>query len=198
MLKTLFIAAGLAVSGLSAVIPNAEGEVEEFQLDKRVTTCPNYQQMVLDNHNQHRANHSANALYYNNTVAAHAQQWASQCNWQHNTQYGEGQNLAVYPTAREGIAAWYNSEEQAYNGQYGKASPDLNSFGSYGHFTQMVWKGTTSVGCATQFCSSMKNLPGFTNTYYTVCNYYPPGNYLGSFNTNVGQPRGAAVQGPVC
>ena len=45
------------------------------------------------------------------------------------------------------------------------------------HFTQLVWENTEQVGCGVacdkkDFC-------------YVTCNYYPAGNYLGQFKTNV-------------
>ena len=39
-----------------------------------------------------------------------------------------------------------------------------------GHYTQLVWKNTTEVGCAKVTCG---------NQTIWVCNYNPPGNYVG-------------------
>ena len=52
------------------------------------------------------------------------------------------------------------------------------------HFfgAQVLWKSTTSVGCAVQHCPSV---PGFGNGYFVQCNYSPPGNVLGQFPQNV-------------
>lgn len=47
-----------------------------------------------------------------------------------------------------------------------------------GHFTQVVWKGSKSFGCG---------LAIGNNKAFGVCNYYPPGNYLGQFENNVFQ-----------
>ncbi|KAJ3860063.1 CAP domain-containing protein, partial [Lentinula novae-zelandiae] len=47
---------------------------------------------------------------------------------------------------------------------------------STGHFTQVVWKSTTSVACAIATCNFLGN-----GTGYLVCRYDPPGNYLGQF-----------------
>ncbi len=41
---------------------------------------------------------------------------------------------------------------------------------SFGHYTQLVWRGTRDVGCAKVFCSGYM---------IVVCNYNPPGNVLG-------------------
>lgn len=40
-----------------------------------------------------------------------------------------------------------------------------------GHYTQIVWKNTTEVGCGKAVCSD--------NSQFWVCNYTPPGNYVG-------------------
>ncbi|KAF8978699.1 CAP domain-containing protein, partial [Cyathus striatus] len=56
-----------------------------------------------------------------------------------------------------------------------------------GHFTQVVWKSSTSIACA------IANCPAGTifnqTSKYVVCRYAPPGNYLGQFPQNVGHPQ---------
>ena len=39
-----------------------------------------------------------------------------------------------------------------------------------GHYTQMVWRDTTRLGCGEAQCKGM---------LMVVCNYDPPGNYIG-------------------
>lgn len=48
-----------------------------------------------------------------------------------------------------------------------------------GHFTQLVWKQTTKVGCGWKLCNGY--------LYYLVCRYSPTGNDwgLGQFEANV-------------
>jgi hypothetical protein len=67
----------------------------------------------------------------------------------------------------------YNHEMPYYPTPYGLDNPDTSNFGAWGHFSQIVWKGTTGVGCATSYCATLQGAT-FTN-YFTVCNYYPPG-----------------------
>jgi len=47
-------------------------------------------------------------------------------------------------------------------------------FGGCGHLTQLLWRNTQRVGCGVAECSQ-----GKTRTSYWVCNYDPPGNYIG-------------------
>lgn len=48
-----------------------------------------------------------------------------------------------------------------------------------GHYTQIVWRNTTHVGCATKVCDKNSPFQGFTRWQFWVCNYSPPGNFVG-------------------
>jgi len=63
--------------------------------------------------------------------------------------------------------------------------------------SQIVWKDTTAVGCATYYCGGgLTNFAGTSNPYFTVCNYSPPGNYAGEYGSNIGASLGkTAVAG---
>jgi pathogenesis-related protein 1 len=74
------------------------------------------------------------------------------------------------------VDAWYD-EVSNYNYNTGTS---ING-NEIGHFTQVVWKDTTAIGCGSTYCS---NLGG---TFY-VCDYYPPGNYAGEYTANVLPP----------
>ncbi|MEP2023182.1 CAP domain-containing protein, partial [Reichenbachiella sp.] len=39
-----------------------------------------------------------------------------------------------------------------------------------GHYTQIVWKNTTEIGCAKTLCDG---------SVIWICNYNPPGNFVG-------------------
>jgi len=157
---------------------------------------------VLLAHNVHRANHSAADLTYSNELANVAQQIASSCVYAHDTTVESttgngvyGQNIAAGLTADEVTDVitnlWYNNEVNAYSPYYGQANPGGN-FNDYGHFTQIVWQGTTVVGCATQDCSAngLANVGSNVPPYFTVCNYYEAGNYGGEYADNIDAPLG--------
>ena len=46
-----------------------------------------------------------------------------------------------------------------------------------GHFTQIVWKDTTDVGCGITISKDAK--------IYAVCNYSPSGNFRNEYEENV-------------
>jgi uncharacterized protein YkwD len=155
-----------------------------------------YAQRVIDHHNIHRSNHSAGSVTWDANMAAIALEIANSCNYAHNTQAGGGgygQNIAAGAPADNITSVitdiFYNNEMPNYASMYGQATPaninDEKAFDGYGHFTQIVWKGTTSVGCATVDCTGKKNGPqGLGNVgadvppMFTVCNYSPPGMFL--------------------
>ena len=132
---------------------------------------PPDQQAMLDAHNAARAKHCVGALTWSAQAAAAAQQWANRCTrsgggFAHDGNRGSfGENLAwgTSMTAQRAAELWYQ-EIRSYN----FAAPAYTSNPPVGHFTQMVWAGTTQVGCAMAQC-------GGQNLW--VCRYAPPGNF---------------------
>lgn len=138
---------------------------------------------ILRIHNEDRAQHSAAPLTWDATLASAAQSWANGCKWQHTPNNPYGQNIAAgtSPTfgAVDATTLWYN-EYKLYDYSAGQYSD------STGHFTQMVWKGSKRLGCAIQTCTASQMGLGSTGSArYVVCNYDPPGNYIGEFKQNV-------------
>ncbi|KAI8141622.1 CAP domain-containing protein [Fennellomyces sp. T-0311] len=135
-------------------------------------------QSALKVHNEYRAKHGVPALKWSTKLEKYAQSWSNQCNFKH-TGGPYGENLAWgYSNFPAAIAAWYNEEKQ-YN--YNK--PGFSS--ATGHFTAMVWKSTTEVGCGIKTCSNGAKM-------YT-CSYAPAGNIVGNnnayFKANVLPPK---------
>jgi hypothetical protein len=96
---------------------------------------------------------------------------------------GYGQNIAAGVEANNVSAVitelFYNGEVGYFNNLYGQANPDMTNFEKWGHFSQLVWKGTTKVGCATQYCSGgLANVGQYVSPHFTVCNYGSPGTFL--------------------
>ncbi|KAI4121806.1 MAG: hypothetical protein LQ338_006168 [Usnochroma carphineum] len=174
------------------------------------TTSDVYKALVLQHHNIHRANHSADDLVWDDTLAGYAEQSARTCVWGHNLSPGGGgygQNIAAGTEAGQ-IAkvltgGFYNNEMMDYP-KFGVDSPDMTNFEKWGHFSQMVWKGTQKVGCYTFTCSPagappldcnpatgqsyLKNTGcgnGGMEAIFTVCNYSPAGNIRDNYS-NVG------------
>ncbi|OBT77832.1 hypothetical protein VF21_03233 [Pseudogymnoascus sp. 05NY08] len=133
-----------------------------------------FQRAILDTHNFYRKEHNASALAWNRTSAAYAADWAEACEFEHS--HGPtGENLAAgYPNATSSIDAW-GTERTSYDFKKSEFSHET------GHFTQVVWKDTTTVGCGRRECDGKGGSPG----WYVVCEYYPPGNVIGAFEENV-------------
>jgi len=128
---------------------------------------------ILKEHNAFRAKEHVPPLTWNATVAQYAQHYAQQrkgdCALKHSTgpygenlMYGEGKAW----TWRHTVDEW-SDEKKNYH--YGSNSCDAGK--QCGHYTAVVWKGTTSVGCGRVTCTTGDTL--------MVCSYYPPGNYDG-------------------
>ncbi|KAI8348855.1 CAP domain-containing protein [Blakeslea trispora] len=134
-----------------------------------------FAQAALDRHNKYRAIHHVSPLKWSEKLAADAMKVAKTCIFQHQIVDNEGQCLAMgYPTINDAVKGWYDEVDK-----YDYNKPDFSM--ATGHFTQVVWKGTTEVGCASNSC------PGKGGNYI-VCNYNPSGNYLGQFAQNVFAP----------
>ncbi|RAK79462.1 CAP domain-containing protein [Aspergillus fijiensis CBS 313.89] len=164
------------------------------------TASTAYQSAVLYNHNIHRSNHSASSLDWDSSLESSAYTLAAKCVYEHDTTIdggGYGQNIG-YGVESSAIGEMitnlmYNDEMGYYADLYGEADPDMTYFDNWGHFSQIVWKGTTKVGCATVTCPSLGNVDAAEALPFTVCNYSPAGNYAGEYGTNVGKPLGNAM-----
>lgn len=157
-------------------------------------SCPDPVAGVLAVHNDKRALHlNTGPLVWNSTLAASAQAWANNCSFAHST-YGE--NLYAESSGRSGEpctiapASWYAEI----------ADWDFSTSSSIGgkvtgHFTQVVWKSTTQVGCGIKTCTTNSPFSGFPQWTIVVCQYYPYGNYVGQYATQV-QPLKAMPPAP--
>jgi len=134
-------------------------------------------QQLLDHHNRYRALHCAAPLTWSPKLAAAAQAWANQlkakgCAFEHSGG-PTGENLAAGTSgtldAKATVAMWYDELKG-----YSFAQPGFSM--QTGHFTQVVWRGTTSLGCGKSQCKGLD---------VWVCEYDPPGNWEGQYKQQV-------------
>jgi len=128
-------------------------------------------QQLLDRHNYYRQEQGAPDLIWSDELAEIAQSWANanakKDKMIHsNYPYGENIYSASYiPSPYEVVDLWA-SEQQFYNGE----AISHQNYSLFGHYTQVIWSSTVSVGCATAVSKSGR--------YYWVCEYDPAGNYI--------------------
>jgi hypothetical protein len=156
---------------------------------------------VLYHHNYARANHGAGELTWCTDCENNARLAAQTCTFEHYLPSGanEGQNLFTVSGDVFNITAgitesWYKAELPFMNGYYNMAQIPDDVFHQVGHFTQVVWKGTTSVGCVSMYCPNMtvNGAPSNLNMF-SVCNYSPPGNVNNNYDVNVQMPSSTSA-----
>ncbi|KAG7880763.1 hypothetical protein KL906_002137 [Ogataea polymorpha] len=153
----------------------ASSSISSSSSSVSASSLSSFAQTYLDRHNYFRALHEDTPnLTWNDDVAQVAQNYADAytCNGElvhsGNSLDGQslGENLAYgYNFATAGaVDAWYDEINQ-----YNYSDPGYSE--ATGHFTQLVWKSSTEVGCAYKYCGSYLG-------YYIVCNYLPIGNLV--------------------
>ena len=132
----------------------------------------------VDAHNRYRAKHCAPPLVWSKQLADVAQKWANTlrdkgCIFGHSPGMKYGENLAAGTQGaldpERTVDMWYD-EIRLYKFPNGGFSMET------GHFTQVVWRSTSQVGCGHVTCKG--------NDIY-VCNYDPPGNWEGRYRQEV-------------
>jgi hypothetical protein len=140
-------------------------------------------QEVLDKHNVYRCMHGVPALTWDADIAANAQAWADSGVWGHSPKprtvngkdVGENIGWGTSRTGPETVIAWYS--EIQYKSPYGLAESSSDSVvegETVGHYTAVVWKSTTRLGCG----KGRATINGNEGDYW-VCEY---GNSRGNTN----------------
>lgn len=121
------------------------------------------------------------ALTWSDDAAKVAQAWADGCVYQHDQNRGfRGENIAANAppsswTLQDVINAWA-SESKFYD----YAGNTCASGQECGHYTQLVWRDTTRAGCAHRTCAVNSPFGAqFPQWEFWVCDYEPPGNWVG-------------------
>lgn len=138
-------------------------------------------QGFLDAHNQARAAVSPApsvplpAMRWSAELAKHAQKVAGQCRFEHsNSDHGENLAARTGPGEPSEFVADWVAERANYNAATNRCEPGEVC----GHYTQVVWRASTELGCAIQVCDRSSPF-GNGEWTMTVCNYAPAGNYSG-------------------
>ena len=135
---------------------------------------------ILAAHNQARAEVGAPPLQWDPSLAASAASYgpplASIGRLVHSPRQGrEGQreNLWMGPTGfhtPENMVSAWTDEKRLFRPGLFPAVSRTGQWSDVAHYTQMIWKGTTRVGCA------IHSERGWD---YLICRYSPPGNQDG-------------------
>jgi pathogenesis-related protein 1 len=148
---------------------------------------------IVAAHNSWRSEVGVAAIQWSDALQKKAELWAQQlkaenCSMKHS---GPGENLyKAYPkqsaTSKDANGNWiwqnslqavgetdvvgnWGNEKQWYGYAANSCNAPVNK--SCGHYTQVVWKNSTHVGCAKAVCSDFAQI--------WVCNYEPVGNVRG-------------------
>lgn len=127
---------------------------------------------IVEQHNYWRKQVGVPPLKWSSKLAMVAQAWANsqmkkdcKCAHSNEMRYGENIFCSEGSTHTSGdVADSWASEKKFYDVLTGKCQG-----GECGHYSQIVWRATTQIGCATIKCGDKE---------FWICNYNPPGNYI--------------------
>lgn len=134
---------------------------------------------LLEAHNRERSRAGSPALVWSEELEAESRDWARELiatdRFAHDpSMHGHGENLwggwgERDFTPEEMVGEWIAKKAQYRPGVF----PDVSRTGNWvdvGHYTQVVWSGTTHVGCA---------IVAGEDRSVLACRYSPPGNIDG-------------------
>ncbi|HEX5227519.1 MAG TPA: CAP domain-containing protein [Bryobacteraceae bacterium] len=126
---------------------------------------------ILAAHNAVRERLDLTPLRWSDHLTAYAQEWANQLlhegQFHHRSHPKYGENLFEIDGPRAtpaNVVDIWAAEERDYSYRTNTCR------GMCGHYTQLIWSTTREVGCA---------VARDANREVWVCNYDPPGNWLG-------------------
>ncbi|HLO84391.1 MAG TPA: CAP family protein [Nostocaceae cyanobacterium] len=132
---------------------------------------------ILKAHNNYRKQVGVPPLKWSNKLANNAQSWAKYLaslggrKLVHSKGTNEGENLWLGTSKAFSytnmVDSWGSEKKYFKNGIFPNVSTTGNWF-DVGHYTQIIWRNTTEVGCGVASAGGNDIL---------VCRYSPPGNY---------------------
>ncbi|ORY14427.1 CAP domain-containing protein [Clohesyomyces aquaticus] len=146
-------------------------------------TDENFIRAVMDAHWYWRTAHCAQQLQWDHSLAKQALESVSKCTPKMSHDRG-GSNLSGVDPPPESYDVWINFAREVVHGwhdeepKYPFSDPHYED--AWGHFSQVVWRDSSRIGCALGHCSS----PQAGRLY---CFYETPGNNIasGEFAKNV-------------
>jgi hypothetical protein len=169
-----FFAAGLLLAGTPAAAASSTTAASPGSFDYLSLR-------LLDLHNQARAEVGAPPLAWDPQLAAAAASYGPALarigrlvHSPRDSRPGQRENLAMAwteTTSPEQLVGLWTEERKLFFPGVFPAVSRTGYWKDIAHYTQMVWKGTTHVGCAMHRAGS-----GWT---YLICRYSPPGNVDG-------------------
>jgi hypothetical protein len=138
-----------------------------------------FEDRILALHNRERARIGAPPLSWDPALAAAAAGYGPAlsrlgklAHSDYSTRRGQGENLFMGTrgaySVEEMIGGWADEKSLFRPGIFPKVSRSGHG-GDVGHYTQMIWRSTTSMGCA---------LHSDAKWDFLICRYSPPGNVL--------------------
>ncbi|KAM6977714.1 peptidase inhibitor 16-like [Aplochiton taeniatus] len=139
------------------------------------------QESIVKLHNYYRRRTEPSAanmrsMQWDPHLKLQAEGYAVKCLWRHNPDLEDmdmGENLFAMTGHLEpskALEEWF-MEHQNFDYDNNHCTGDMMC----GHYTQMVWAESYSVGCAVHHCDTIVGLD-FENADFLVCNYFPAGN----------------------
>ncbi|CAN6201746.1 unnamed protein product [Urochloa humidicola] len=140
------------------------------------TSAQNTPQDFVNLHNRARAAVGVGPVTWDAKLARYAQSYAAKragdCAMAHSGgPYGENLAAGTAWGAAEALSRWVD-EKKHYNCNTNGCN--CNTGKVCGHYTQVVWRKSTRIGCARVACSGNKR-----GMFFIICNYDPPGNVKG-------------------
>lgn len=181
---------GLLFTGCQTVEDNIDHDAPVYEIQDSDYMDPSYdlfsivpetkKEAYLRIHNEVRYDKELPPLVWSQKLQRSARKWAlhlateKDCKLVHSKGTGYGENLAasggrIYPNGQP--VYWWAKEEQWYDYLSNKCAPGK----ACGHYTQIVWRNSRELGCAEAKCADGK----YKNRRVYVCQYNPPGNYVG-------------------
>ncbi|XP_076661420.1 uncharacterized protein LOC143365263 [Halictus rubicundus] len=148
---------------------------------------PDFADAFLQLHNQYRETHNSPPLEIIDELSESAQEWADHLAvlgvpaYKSDPEYGENIFAGFLRGAPENVKPEDPLELWYREGRYFKYGEEtVKNTEDVRHFTQLVWKGTTSMGIGMAI--------GDEGETYIVCFYQPPGNVPEEYAENVLSP----------